>query len=329
MHQKSVRTILNMDYLNRQINIDDSPLLREFLVSVFKIQAKTQNDLVNWKYFHSFFKGNGIQYGSFVSENGQTKLVSHYANLPITVSKNNTLYKSAICVDMGTISSYRGQGLISILSKEVYKKVVILGIDFSIGFSNESGIQVDRHSKGYGYQIVGRFQSYYFLAISRQKTGYLLNKINSPDRQLNLENDYYAIYKNQDYLFWRYVDNPSRAYEFYEVLNENKCVGIVVLKTSQSKLFIIDIILENINQDRLSQVVKSINNLAVSLGKRIIIYSVLDNKLWQKVLNRGLSFQKSVHNKYYLTVKIHDQSVNTDSTLLDANNWLCLVGDIL
>ncbi|MCB8944792.1 MAG: GNAT family N-acetyltransferase [Ardenticatenaceae bacterium] len=70
--------------------------------------------------------------------------------LPITVG---------VSLNMAVHPDYRGRGLVKQVAQPVYTAVHNQGGTAGVGFSNAAGVQVDRHSKGYGYQVVGRLDS--------------------------------------------------------------------------------------------------------------------------------------------------------------------------
>ncbi|MCA9994315.1 MAG: GNAT family N-acetyltransferase [Anaerolineales bacterium] len=62
-------------------------------------------------------------------------------------------------MNMAVHPDYRGRGLIKQVAEPVYAEVVARGGMAGVGFSNEAGVQVDKKSKGYGYQVVGKMVS--------------------------------------------------------------------------------------------------------------------------------------------------------------------------
>jgi hypothetical protein len=231
---------------------------------------------------------------------------------------------------MATHPDFRGKGLISNLSKLVYKDVEKSGASMSIGFSNEEGVQVDKHSTNYGYHIIGKFETYYHIVTQRKKTNCTLSKISSFKETVLQQKDFYSINKTVKYLDWRYKDNPNHDYLFYEAKMEDKFIGYVVLKKSKLKTRVVDVICPDDSTTTTRNIITAINNLALTDGKRLTTFSVLDNKFWHSVFNKTLSFKKTLKkNSYYLTIKIHNTKLFNEEELLNVDNWLCFSGDIL
>jgi GNAT superfamily N-acetyltransferase len=64
-----------------------------------------------------------------------------------------------VSMNMAVHPDYRGRGLVKQVAEPVYKAVQAQGGTAGVGFSNAAGVKVDRHSKGYGYRVVGRLDA--------------------------------------------------------------------------------------------------------------------------------------------------------------------------
>lgn len=64
-----------------------------------------------------------------------------------------------VSMNMAVHPDYRGRGLIKQVAEPVYTAVQAQGGIAGVGFSNAAGVKVDKHSKGYGYRVVGRLDS--------------------------------------------------------------------------------------------------------------------------------------------------------------------------
>src|SRR5260221_9654961 len=137
------------------------------LTKSFNIKNADKEGLIKWKFFDSIHEGKTITY---IALDGKNNVVGQYTNLPFKIARKNRIYKTMDCVDMTTDINHRGMGIISKLSKLVYKEINEKKYDFSIGFSNDEGVKVDKNSSNYGYKIVGRFARYYKFIVYRKKT---------------------------------------------------------------------------------------------------------------------------------------------------------------
>lgn len=86
------------------------------------------------------------------------RLVAQYSCLQSTILLPHCKEPRSIGIstNMAVHPDYRGTGLIKAVSQPVYESLLAAGAVAGIGFSNSEGVKVDRHSKSYGYQVVGR-----------------------------------------------------------------------------------------------------------------------------------------------------------------------------
>ncbi len=323
-----------MEFKYQPLQQKDVPALTQFLDEVFHIKNTDKEALVTWKYFHPFFKNKVIQYGAF--EDQYNQLVAHYANLPISVRYKNKTFQSTLCVDMATHPLFRGKGLISALSKLVYQKVEKSGAAFSLGFSNEAGVKVDQNSKGYGYQVVGKFKEYSFILTKQESSEISLGEVLGfseevfSSKEASAKNPFFSIEKDVAYLKWRYQQKPHHSYLFFKIMKQDQFLGYVVVKDSNLQLHVLDIITNDTSVIFLTELLKELSNLSLRLGKRIITYSVLENELWNNVMKKSMPFKPvTKKNEFYLTIKTHSHNVMPEKELLNKEKWLCFLGDVL
>lgn len=303
------------------------PSLTALLDKSFSIENSDKEGLVKWKYFDKFLKGKTITYLALDENNN---VISHYTNIPFTISYSGKSFKSMICTDMCTDKKNRGKGLISQLSAKVYEEVKNKGYDFSLGFSNDAGVKVDKYASSYGYVIPGKFVRYFKFVVYRKNIQYQLIKTNNFNKELSdYTSNYLKVKKDYDYLYWRYVKKPNSEYDIYNIVNNNKIIGYVVLRFLRQKCYIYDIVTVGDDKKHMITVLRSIENKALDHGVRIIIYNVLDNNYWKSLFNKYKYFKRVNNNiNYYLTVKIHNKNLPCD-LILNKENWLLMNGDIL
>src|SRR5258706_1759159 len=319
--------MISMDY--RLIKYTSSYLtsLTILLDKSFSIENKDKEKLVKWKYFDEYLENKTITY---IALDDKNEVISHYTNIPINVVCLDTTFKAMICTDICTDISHRGKGLISKLSSKVYKEVKDNRYDFSLGFSNDEGIRIDRNSINYGYVIVGKFVRYLKLVASRKKTAYNLIPVSSLEGDLyNASSNFLKIRKDSSYLNWRYLKKPNSEYDIFAIQNGNTIYGYVVLRFLENRCYIYDIITTSDDKKHVINILRSIENKAIDHGIGIIIYNVLDNKYWRKLFNRYKYLKKSKNKiNYYATVKIHSENIPKD-VILNKENWLLMNGDII
>lgn len=89
------------------------------------------------------------------------RLVAQYSVilLPLAVPGCAEPLPVALSINLAVHPDYRGRGLVKQVAQPVYEQAAAHGAGAGVGFSNAEGVRVDRHSKGYGYQVVGRLRS--------------------------------------------------------------------------------------------------------------------------------------------------------------------------
>lgn len=316
------------DYKIQKYSLHYLQSFTELLDKSFDIEGKDKKELVQWKLFSDYHKGKTITYIAL----DETDIVaSQYTNLPVRIAFGDQIYSSMICVDMATDPNHRGKGLITKLSQKVYEEVAKNKYDFTIGFSNDNGLKVDKNASNYGYKVVGRFVRYFKVVIYRKNINskIILTDHFEVNSIFGTQTNYFRVYKDFDHLNWRYLRKPNSEYSIYKIIHNNVSAGYVVLRFKGNKCYVYDILVNDITKKQMITVLRSIENKALEKGIRIIVYNVLDNKFWQTLFNRYKYFKK-VNNRinYHLTVKIHNQSV-PGRVILDKENWLLMNGDIL
>lgn len=316
-----------MEYRVIKYSTSYLPSLTFLLDRTFTIENKDKVGLIIWKYFDKFLKNQTVTY---IVLDQNKKVIGHYSNIPLSVSYTNKSYKSLVCTDMCTDLAHRGKGLISKLAAKVYLEVKNKNYDFSLGFSNDAGVKVDRYSKNYGYCIVGNFVRYFKFVIYRKNIKYKLISTNKFASDFYSPNSkYLKIKKDRNYLNWRYFKKPNSEYEVYTIAENDIIHGYVILRFINYKCYIYDIVTKNEDRNHMITVLRSIENKALDNKIRLIIYNVLDNNYWKSLFNRYKYFKKVRNNiNYCLTIKIHSQSIKKNF-VLNKENWILMNGDIL
>lgn len=313
-----------MAYNIRALQETDQPSLTAFLDTVFHIRNKEKESLVWWKYFHPFV-GHRVQFGAFDGD----RLIAHYANIPLTIRYNSTVVPAMLCIDMSTHPAYRGLGLISALSEATYAAIAKTSRALSLGFSNSAGVKVDLYAHSYGYRVVGAFTSYALMAQQSKHPPVTLTQTKElGSYEYHVPDGYISINKSREYGTWRYIDHPGSPYTIYAVEKDNVPIGYVIMRISRFRIDIIDIILSNMQEYLVHDVVVSVQHLAFSLHKHLVVLGVLDNDYWKRVLHGTLGMKKPISDAYYLTVRVHNPSI-TGPDVYDPRRWICMTGDIL
>lgn len=87
-----------------------------------------------------------------------SRLIAQYSSLltPLQMPGQPAPVRVGVCANMAVHPDYRGRGLIKHLARPVYEALREQEGIAGVGFSNAAGVKVDKHSRGYGYQVVGQ-----------------------------------------------------------------------------------------------------------------------------------------------------------------------------
>ncbi len=300
--------------------------LTRLLDQAFHIQNPSKEALVQWKFFAPYLKEATVMY---VALDEEDQVVAQYSNVPIQIQNGSHTYPAMICTDMATAVQHRRKGLISSLSQQVYKVIQTTGTrDLSIGFSNTAGVVVDKFASNYHYQVVGNFVTYYKYCLFAPQSNIRLIPITiiNDEMEIDTNSSYLHIHKEKAYLAWRYYDKPNNQYVVYKALSDTKCIGYIVLKFLNKKCYVCDIISGD-DTSQWPEILATIEKTAKDHKCKIVVFYVLENTFWQKVLKRYWRRKEQVADCYF-TIKIHNQSLY-QPTFLDKENWRIMNGDIL
>ncbi len=292
------------------------------------VSEKINQEYCLWRYFDSFFCNKMVSY--FAEE--KNKIVSAYINTPLLISNFDKSFKAGCCAVIATRNEYQRQGLISKLSKLVYYDIEKNNYDFSIGFSNNSGIKVDKKSRDYNYQIIGEFHTYITAGLPFFKSDYKLEKVDNFQADILSKNkiNYFNFNKSKEYLDWRYKKNPKKHYNIYKIVLKKEDIGYIVVKYSKLSYTLHELCISNKYLSDLNNIMKALEKEAFKNKKLFVAYNVLDNNFWKDIFNSRRYVKKNVQkDKFYLTVKIHNKNLKLRDELLDENKWFLTAGNII
>lgn len=270
---------------------------------------KITPDTFNWKHFDKFFNQKSLAYIA-LKEN---TLCCFVCFTPLKIN-NPSLQLFYSCAVQATHPSFRRMGLVTKLTQLIEKE---LGAYSNyLGFSNESGLNIDRYSQKINYQIVGQLLRRYVLSLPTSS-----NLSFSPiDTIQNVEwpNFSFHIDKSADYLEWRYERNPKNKYKYYAIHQNQNLVGYLVCNISTYRIEVVDIIFDQ-KTISISKIISAFSDFAFKLNKPLTTYTYLPGILWHQAFPL-LSFSKKL--QVYLTVK------SKETSFYDPNRWLIQAGDI-
>lgn len=310
-----------MEYSIRKITKSNINELSLLIDKTFNLKTNHKKKLVDWKFFEPNNKYL-YAYGAYDGKN----LVSFYSDKVMLTTNGKKKYKSTICLDMCTHPDYRRKGLITLLSKSVYKKIKEGDFDFSFGFSNENGVKVDKYSKNYGYSVIGQFKTLRKLLIPKfNKSRLKVDELSDLQelRKLVVKN-YLQILPNQEYLNWRFKDNSFlKKCRYLKISNGTSDIGYAIVEHKKRGVGILKIIASTSKDYK--NIINAISTYYSRKGKIYISITILPNNFWKNLLEKAKFLPFVKNEKYFFTVYPHKKINKVNSP----ENWILMGGDIL
>lgn len=135
-----------------------------------------------------------------------------------------------------------------------------------------------------------------------------------------------SIWKDIDYLKWRYECNPCFNYSFHTIKIEDKYEGIIVTKTENRESHICEILSRSKNQTLTLILLYHVIFDAVYNKSQRIDFHGYDNGFFACLFDcAGFKYRKS---NFILCGKAFNEDSDFKSTFVLPNNWTISVGDI-
>lgn len=234
------------------------PSFVQLLRGSFGMLSADPDTHIRWKFFdHPYASSNRICCAVDEAAEGatdvsaspcKTTIAGQYANVGRSFSRQGKEYPGYLCQDMCVHPDYRGRGLILGMSKPVYEDMP--SGTFTIGFSNEQGVQVDRNSQEYGYKVIRELTTTYFPLlpfVGSLPTGWTFHEASSdefrslPFGSFRLFSERIRISHSSEYAVWRYADRPDSDYRYFVFSDANgNIVGYAVFRPTKRGISLID-----------------------------------------------------------------------------------------
>lgn len=313
-----------MTYLSKQLHPNDSASLQHLFQMCYPTNKHISPGAIHWSFFHPQFKQKLVSFVAYAKDI-PNQIVSHYGNQWLPIAINDSTLHTYLCLDMATHPDHRGKRLVSILSKQVYELLRQQHVDFSFGFSNKFGIQVDKHASNYGYNIVGQFEK--FVAYPKIDRSYDFSE-SQPTTTAALPPNQYGLAKNLEYLQWRYFDKPHRPYLSFKFTHQSS-YGWIIARKHKLMLDIMDIIIPEWSDQKYLNACIATRILATHLHSAGCSTQIMPNPYMRKLFKQAGFFQIPhvlVSNPFWLTIKLHNQN---HPKALNPSSWWLMSGDIL
>lgn len=320
------------------LSMDDLPDWSALLAESFaKPLAQMQRQL-NWLHLTPMPEPHAgspvVAYGAWDG----TRLVGQYSCLKrsLRIPDHDQPVTVGMSLNMAVHPDFRGRGLIKQMAAPVYDALGSLGAVAGVGFSNASGVKVDRHSKGYGYSVVGQMMpSIRWLPpilSSKPSSVTLTNYLSGVFNDSLFESIDSAIrfMHDMDWLCHRYDAHPSRRYQ-YGIWNEpdGSTTGIIVYReVKMAGVSGVSLLAAYARPDQIALLLREWALQIRRSGGRFIHVLTSEGSTLRAAL-KGIGIAMRIpysRSPSYLTVK---PLTDAGAALLDFAAWDCAGGDIL
>lgn len=306
----------------KQLTLEDTPAWAQLLSTCFDQSIRDMEQLIRWLYCIGTLEAFGMWDGDV--------LIAQYGCLHRTMSFNHLMMPLGMSMNMAVHPDYRGQGLIKRVSQPVYDNLQNNHVMFGMGFSNAQGVQVDKHSKGYGYEFVGQMQP--MIIKTRDFKSPTLKRLDTLPNPFcitpNQSSTKAHFSKDTNHLIHRYLQHPFRRYEYGIWCEDNRICGIVVYKIVRLMGIKSAALLDVFSPQPEELIMRWSTTLHHNHIHLIHLLASPQSHIKQILRTRFLTFDTSfTRNPYYLTVK--PLATYFDAELLNFDQWDLVGGDVL
>lgn len=255
------------------------------------------------------------------------KLVASYSASPVELRINGEVKKAILSLNTMTHPDYTGRGLFVDLAKRVYKHAEELGYVLVFGFPNyiSNRTFVSKLNWKDIYEIPTMELTINERLIKRLESTYDAVEEDSAFA-LNYDSCNYgaqqkvAVEKNQNFLQWRYADNPVNNYKNFVVKHGKQVRSYVVVKEYKERLNIIDYYFAD-NQD-MELLISWCVIYGSQLGKTMVTtWAKMGEKL--HLLLEKMGFR----NNYPITYIGASILGNAELDIFNYQTWVVRMGD--
>ena len=315
----------------------------------------------HWKYRHN-------PAGAFLIwlAEADGKLVSQYAINGVKIKIGDEIITGSQSVDTMTHPHYRGKGIFSTLSRQVFSDAGERGIDIVYGFPNQmtswhrecwlevgarstmikplnpENILAQYISNKFLLKICIAAMSFVIKALYRtqkppEANGLTINRISAFDERINdlwekVSDDYEIIVvRDKEYLNWRYIDIPSVDYAIYVAETEGQIMGYTVLRCEKQRGLLFGHIFEFVVPSGYELIAQSLILKAVDFFREekadLVLYRMIaDRTVFKTVRKSGFISLPFMGSKLRFVTRANTPKIS-EAFIRNRRNWFVQTGD--
>lgn len=303
------------------------------ILTLFKEVFGTEMSLAfwNWRFIENPF-GKGIIKLLFDND----KLIGHYAVVPMNVQLQGELLKAVFSMTTMTHPEYSGQGIFTYLSEATYKLCQQRGFHFVYGFPNKNSYYGFTHKlKWNDLGKITTLEKKIQSKAQKNPARIVVKKIEHFEGAVNplwdkVKQGYTIIIpRTEEFLNWRFVENPEVNYEKHIALDGNDCVlGYVVLKVyieeDAARGHIVDMI-SIADEGVVKLLLEYSYEFFLEKGIRDISCWIPEDSFYSEILRRQGFAKKQTET--YFGVRIFSKEDTLCTSAKEFANWFLTMGD--
>ena len=218
------------EIIYRNAKISEFKDCLKFLLKYYKGYGLNQKS-IDWEYSSNPFGKAKVFIALY-----KKKIVGMTTSIPLKFKKNDKIYSGFRTQDVLTDMNFRGMGIFSNLMR-LNNKYLDQNSDINISFPNKNSISFFEKNNWRKICKIP-FLSKTINNKANFKLNYsLINKFTNIHEDIWKENigNKFDIMWNKDFSNWRYFLNPKSKYEIFEIKNNIKIIGYLVLKKYRLK----------------------------------------------------------------------------------------------
>lgn len=255
------------------------------------------------------------------------KIVANYSVSPYTIYIDGKLEKAALSMTTMTHPDYRGKGLFPKLATDLYKRMEEYNYIAVTGFPNNNShsIFVEKLNWNNIYEIPTMKLD--LSRINKSNSLICISVVNDNNfsldysKLINNKKNKIKVYKDLNYLKWRFKDNPANKYVNYVILENNYVVSSIITKSfSKSESDIVEV-----------------NSLDDFSSKRLLEYIIdIEKGNGKKYINMWCHLNSTTHGMVEKIGFVNTEPISyfgvryiksNISNLSNYNNWDIQMGD--
>lgn len=345
------------DWKLRKATPEDKQNLKAFFKTNLWLTKDNAQELYEWKYAQNP-AGDTL---ALIGVNSENKIIATSMFMPWRLQMNGNIIKACQWVDLFVEPEYRGQPLPSLTLEKGLEEFTKNGAAVCFAFPNDNSIPIHKKNNGlhlgfikrytkpldskylvnrrlkwrFGAVIMSFFANLILRLFSKDTyffnlNGFAVKKVEECGLEFDdlwetftkVSNGKIMACKNSAYLNWKHLNNPNKNRQIYALKNRNILAGFVVLESTASIGYIIDILA--ISRDILNYLIAFSIKYFRKKNKDSIVFTALENNMYFPHFKSFGFVERPEIKHFYIYL---DEDMADKEYFRDSKNWVITIGD--